>query len=627
MLSPGATDTLEEPVSSTKPDRIPQWLDDETQRGLFIARVDEAARRGRMSRRQFLTALGMGGAAAFLAACGAAPEVQEAPTLAPLSSVPPPTAMAAPTTTGLAILPDDQQVFRYTFATDPSSHDFNKDLYCGGESMLFAGLTTLSPDYEALPYAAESWSVSDDGLVYTFKLHPEGTWSNGDPVTAADFVWSFTRLLNPETAASYASILYDVKGAQAWNTGEGGSAEELGLKAVDDLTLEMTLEGPREYFPLLVGYAAALPSHRASVEAHGDSWTEAGKIVSNGPFLLARWERNKLLEFERNEAFAIAPKPKLKRLVGSVIDNNAGLLPYESGELDYRANAGIPAAEIARLQEDPALRKEFYRVPQSATAFLSPESNKPPFDLLPVRQALQHAIDRETILSVIYQLGQPAFTAMSPDMPYAISDQAHPEFKEAYTYDPELAMSLLKGTPYEGGQNWPEVTLTLRPVGPTIDLVGEVLQQQLQENLGMTVNVENPGDGRVFITNLFDGKYQLPLYVWFMDYPDPSNFYTAVWLGEANRRRFAWKSAEFDDLVKSAAGELDKEKRAGLYMDAERLLLREAAYIPLYYSFAVNMFKPSVSGIPTNKDSLIVTDNNIYRTMKDSLFLTEVPTA
>jgi ABC-type oligopeptide transport system substrate-binding subunit len=523
----------------------------------------------------------------------------------------------------VALLPDEQQVFRYTFATDPASHDFNKDLYCGGESMLFAGLTTLSPDYEALPYAAESWTVSDDGLLYTFKLHPEGKWTNGDPVTAQDFVFSFTRLLNPETGASYASILYDVKGAQPWNTGEGGSAEELGLKAVDDLTLEITLEGPREYFPLLVGYAAALPAHPASVEAHGDAWTEPDKIVSNGPFKLTKWERNKVLEFERNEDFAIAPKPTLTKLIGSVIDNNAGLLPYESGELDYRENRGIPAAEIARLQEDPALREEFYRVPQSATAFLSPEINKPPFDLLPVRQALQHAIDRETILSVIYQLGQPAYTLLSQDMPYAISDEAYPEFKEAYSYDPELAKSLLVGTPYEGGQNWPEITLTLRPVGPTIDLVGEVLQQQLAENLGMRVNVENPGDGRVYITNLFDGKYQLPLYVWFMDYPDPSNFYTAVWFGEANRRRFAWKNAEFDSLVTQAAGELDTAKRAEFYINAERLMLQEAAYIPLYYSFAVNMFKPYVAGIPTNKDGLIVTDNNIYRTMKSSLYLTE----
>ncbi|NJN16008.1 MAG: peptide ABC transporter substrate-binding protein [Oscillochloris sp.] len=524
-----------------------------------------------------------------------------------------------------AALSADQQVFRYTFATDPSSHDFNKDLYCGGESMLFAGLTTLSADYEPLPYAAESWAVSDDGLMYTFKLHPEGRWTNGDPVTAQDFVWSFTRLLNPETGASYASILYDVQGAQAWNTGEGGSAEELGLKAIDDYTLEITLAGPREYFPLLVGYAAALPSHRATVEAHGDSWTEADKIVGNGPFKLVTWERNKVLEFERNEDFAIAEKPKLTKLIASVIDNNAGLLPYESGELDYRENRGIPAAEIARLQEDPQLRQEFYRVPQSATAFLSPEITKPPFDLLPVRQALQHAIDRQTILNVIYQLGQPAYTLLSPDMPYAISDTEYPEFQSAYAYDPELARSLLVGTPYEGGQNWPEITLTLRPVGPTIDLVGEVLQQQLAENLGMRVNVENPGDGRVYINTLFEGKYQLPLYVWFMDYPDPSNFYTAVWYGKANRRRFAWKSDQFDTLVEAAAGETDKAARAGYYLEAERLMLQEAAYIPLYYAFAVNMFKPYMSGIPTNKDGLIVTDNNIYRTMKGSLFLTENP--
>ncbi len=609
-------------------ERIPDWLNDEDQRRMFLERVDGAARRTGISRRQFLTSLGFGGAAAFLAACGAqAPAAPEEPAAPAEPPTPAPTAVPAPEASAGEALPDDEQVFRYTFNTDPASHDFNKDLYCGGEASLFAGLTRLNADYQPEPYAAESWEVSDDGTVYTFTLHPEGRWSNGDPVTAEDFVYSFTRLLNPDTGASYASILYDVQGAQSWNLGEGGSADELGLNAIDDYTLEITLAGPREYFPLLVGYAAALPCHPASVEAHGDAWTEAGNIVSNGPFTLVSWERNQLLEFERNEDFVLAEKPKLKRLIAAVIDNNAGLLPYESGELDYRENRGIPAAEIPRLQEDPSLSQEFYRIPQSATAFLSPEIDKPPFDLLEVRQALQHAIDRSTILQVIYGLGEPAYTLLSQDLPYAIKPDEYPEFNDIYTYDPELARSLLVGTPYEGGQNWPEITLTLRPVGPTIDLVGEVLQQQLAENLGMQVNVENPGDGRVYINTLFDGGYQLPLYVWFMDYPDPSNFYTAVWYGQANRRRFAWKSDEFDSVVEQAAGELDQSARQELYVQAERIMAADAAYIPLYYSFAVNMFKPYVSGIPSNSDGLVVADNNIFRTMKNSLYVTDMKNA
>lgn len=619
-------------------DHTTRWLEDDEQRRLFAARIGEAAGRSGVTRRQFLTTLGLGGASAILAACGAAPPVASptdapssapttAPTVAPIAAAPtvgPTTApTAAPAPAGGNILPDDQQIFRIAYNTDPASHDFNKDLYNGGESSLFAGLTVLSPDYEPLPYAAESWSVSDDGTVYTFKLNPAGKWTNGDPVTAQDFVYSFTRQLDPATAASYAAILYDIKGAQEWNSGQGGGADQLGLRAVDDLTLEITLVGPREYFPLLVAYASALPAHRPSVEAHGDKWTEAGNIVSNGPFKLVKWERNRELVFERNEEFGIAPKPKLKTVIASIIPNNAGLLPYESGEIDWRSDQGIPATEIARLQSDPALSKQVIQVRRPATAFLSPEVNKPPFDLLGVRQALQHAIDREAILSVIYQLGEPAYSLISQDQPYAINPDQYPQFKDAYTFDPELAKSKLVGTPYEGGKNWPEVTLTLRPVGPTGKLVGEVLQQQLAQNLGLNVKLENPEDGRVFIGNVFDGKYQFIFYIWYTDFPDPSNHYTAIYYGPPARRRFAWKSAEFDAIVDAAAGEQDKAKRADLYIQAERVLLKEAAYIPLYYASAVNVFKPYVKGIPVSRDGFPVTDGSVYRGQKSSIFITD----
>ncbi|MFN8504544.1 ABC transporter substrate-binding protein [Kouleothrix sp.] len=598
-----------------------RWLEDDEQRALFAERIGAAAQASGMSRRQFLAALGLGGASALLAACGVGTSAPADSTAAPAAAAP----TAAPAAAGATgnPLPDEQQVFRFAYNADPASHDFNKDLYNGGEPTLFAGLTVLSPDYEAQPYAAESWSVSPDGTVYTFKINQKGKWTNGDPVTAEDFVYSFTRQLDPKTAASYAAILYDIKGAQEWNAGKGGSADKLGVKAVDKYTLEITLNGPREYFPLLVGYASALPAHRASVEKYGDKWTEPENIVSNGPFKLVKWEHNKALEFERNEDFAIAPKPKLKRAIASIIPYNAGLLPYESGELDYREPQGIPASEIPRLQADPDLSKQLVLVPTPATAFLSPEVNKPPFDQLGVRQALQHAIDRETLLKVIYGLGTPAYSLISQGQPYALDPEKYPDLVDAYKFDPDLAKSKLKGTPYEGGKNWPDVTLTLRPVGPTGKLVGEVLQQQLAQNLGLNVTIDSPEDSKVFISNLFGGKYQFVFYIWYTDYPDPSNHYTAIWYGSAARRRFAWKSDAFDKLVDSAAGEQDRAKRADLYLQAEKALLNDAAYIPLYYPLFTNVFKPYVQGIPHNKSGAPVTDGSVYRGQKLSIYLTD----
>ncbi len=317
------------------------------------------------------------------------------------------------------------------------------------------------------------------------------------------------------------------------------------------------------------------------------------------------------------------PKPKLKQVIASIIPYNAGLLPYESGELDYRENQGIPASEIPRLLEDPELSQQLVLVPTPATGFLSPESNKPPFDQLGVRQALQHAIDRETLLKVLNDLGTPAYSLISQGQPYALPPEQYPDLTEAYSFDPELAKSKLVGTPYEGGQNWPEVTLTLRPIGPTGKLIGEVIQQQLAQNLGLNVTIENPEDGKVFIANLFEGKYQLVFYLWYTDYPDPSNHYPAIWYGGAARRRFAWKSAEFDKLVDAAAGEIDPAKRADLYLQAERILLNEAAYIPLYYPLFPALFKPNVAGIPQNKSGAPVTDGSVYRGQKLHLYLTD----
>ena len=607
-------------------DKNHSWLEQAEQRALFAERMAEAAAASGLSRRQFLLALGLGGSSVLLAACGAAPDAGAGPTAAPAPGnatavTAAPAATAAPGAGGDAA-PDDRQVFRFAINADPASHDFNKDLYNGGEATLFAGLTRLDENYQAQPYAAESWTVSDDGTVYTFKINRKGTWTNGDPVTAHDFVYSFTRQLNPETGASYAAILYDIVGAQEWNTGAAGAGpDKLGIKAIDDYTLEITLKGPREYFPLLVGYASALPAHKASVERYGDKWTEAGNIVSNGPFKLKRWDRGRELEYERNEEFAVGPKPRLKTVIASVIPDNAGLLPYESGQIDARAANGIPASEVPRLQADPELSKQLIRISSPSIAFLSPEANKPPFDQLGVRQALQHAIDRETILKVINNLGVPAYSLISPDQPYTIDPNAYPEFPQAYAYDPERARSKLAGTPYEGGKNWPEVTLTSRPVGPNARLVAEVIQQQLAQNLGLTIKLENPEDGKVFISNLFGGKYQFVFYIWFTDYPDPSNHYTAIWYGKAARRRFAWKSATFDQLVSAAAGEIDKTKRADLYLQAERVMRDEAAYIPLYYPTPVNVYKPYVKGIPQNKSGVYVTDNSVYRSTKFNIYI------
>ena len=174
---------------------------------------------------------------------------------------------AAENTTPGAPVPDDQQVFRQATDAEPASQDFNKDLYSGGFRSLFSGLTILDKDFLPQPHVAEKWEISDDGTVYTLHFKEGQKWTNGDPVTAHDFEWSFKRQLDPATQASYAAFLYDLKNAEAFNTKkEGITADDVGAKALDDLTLELTLEGPRGYFLTVLAYTAALPAHRGAVE-------------------------------------------------------------------------------------------------------------------------------------------------------------------------------------------------------------------------------------------------------------------------------------------------------------------------------------------------------------------------
>src|SRR5437870_4895712 len=180
------------------------------------------------------------------------------------------------------------------YEQDPSSHDFNKDLYCGGTPQLFAGLMRFNVNFEAVPYVAEKVTPNKDGSVWTFAIRKDSKWSDGGPCTARDFEYSWKRQMDPASKNPYSSYFYDIKGAEAFNKGKASDASQVGVVAKDDWTLEVTLEGPRGYFPVLSAYLAAYPAHRASVEKHGDKWTEAANIVCNGPFVLESREHNKV---------------------------------------------------------------------------------------------------------------------------------------------------------------------------------------------------------------------------------------------------------------------------------------------------------------------------------------------
>lgn len=591
------------------------WTQDAEQVALFQQRSQGAG----INRRAFMKILASASAAAALAACAPAPAAQ--PTTAGAAAP----AAAASNSAGAAV-PDAEQVFRQATDAEPASQDFNKDLYNGGNSGLFAGLTVFDKDYKPQPYVAEKWELNDKGDVYTFHLKPGQKWTNGDPVTAQDFEWSFKRQLDPATQASYAAFLFDLKNAEAFNTKQAGiTADDVGVKAIDELTLEITLEGPRGYFLTVLAYTAALPAHKGAVEKFGDKWTEPANIVTNGPWKLTAWEHEKQLIYERNDDFILAPKPKLRKIISPIIASEAQLAAYEAGELDRTL---APIAEIKRLEADPVLSKEIHQFSQTGAFYLAPAYSQKPFDLKEVRLALNHAIDRDSLVKTVLQgIGQPAYTFGPPDAPGYLDPAKYPWIKDLTEYNPQKALDLLKGTPYEGGKNWPEVTLTYRPdeLAGIPSLAAQAIQAFLKQNIGLEIKLEGL-ESKAFREKMWAHKIQLTYVRWYMDYPDPNNNFFFDWYSSrSSGSRHEYKDPEFDKIVTQAAGENDWDKRLELYIAAEKRMLEDGAATYVYYPFGVRLYKPWVQGLPVNSDGLPVQDWNIYNGLTQEVYIADAP--
>jgi oligopeptide transport system substrate-binding protein len=511
------------------------------------------------------------------------------------------------------------QVFRHgAFNDEPGSFDVNKDLYCNCEWSVFAGLMRFTPDFVSVPWLAEKVESNADGSVWTFRLRKDARWSNGDPVTAHDFAWSWKRQLDPATAAPYSAFLYDLKNGEAFNKGQVKDAQEVGVKALDDYTLQAMLEGPRGYFPVLVAYAAALPAHRPSVEKHGDKWTEPSHIVTNGAWVLESWDHNKQFTLAKNPHYFDKDNIVLERVIYPIIPRAAGILPYDNNEVDYVV---VPPGDLRRLQADPKVSNEVSRYFFPGTFYLVPQVSKPPFDHPKVRQAMSHAIDRKIIAERISQgFGIPAHAMIPPGLPGYFDDEA---LKQLQRFDPKLAMESLKGTPYEGGKHWPKIVMSMRDEPYAAKPMAEGVQAMLREVLNMPTELEVM-EPRVFRERLWKQDLQLIWVRWFMDYPDPHNEYFDTFYGKRTTgKRQAWANDAFDDLISTARGELDTPKRMALYRQAEEVLQRDAGYIPVVWTVRYVAFKPWVKGLPRNKEGHIVPDGNIYRGMMEHIYIVE----
>jgi len=503
------------------------------------------------------------------------------------------------------------------YQNDPGSHDFNKDLYCNGVAELWAGLMKFNADFQAVPYVASKVTSNTDGSTWTFTIRKDSKWSDGSPCTARDFEYSWKRQLDPATAAPYASFLYDIKNGEAFNKKQITDASQVGVRAKDDWTLEVTLEGPRGYFPVLSAYLAALPGHRGSIEKYGDKWTEAGNIVSNGPFVLESWEHNKQMVLKKNPHFINAKDVRLEKVIIPIVPVASGALPYENNELDLTV---LQTADMKRLQGDPKTAPQVFRFPYPGTWYLTPQVTKPPFDNVKVRRALGHAIDRDNVVRVSQGFAIPAHSMIPPGFPGALDDK---KIRDIQRFDPKAAMAMLKGTPYEGGRNWPKVTLTMREEGLGSKPLAEAVQAVLLEHLNLKTDLEVV-EQRVFRERLWKQELQLVWIRWFMDYPDPHNEYFDTFYGKKTTgKRQAWTNDAFDKELESGRDTRDAKKRLAHYAKAEEILQTDAGYVPVAWVLRWAAAKPWVRGIETNKAGDRVVIGNIYVDMLSHLYVAE----
>jgi ABC-type oligopeptide transport system substrate-binding subunit len=543
-------------------------------------------------------------------------------------------AQATPSGGGEGPTTGEEQVFYNSdLQVDPSSFDFNADLYCGAEVETWAGLLTFDADGVAVGDWAETFESNEDASVWTFHLRPNNTgWTNGDPVTAEDFVWSFARLLDPVTANTYSFILYDIKNAEAFSTGKAAdgstptpaiTAADLGLKAIDQWTLEITLEGPRANFPQKLAYTACSPAHRASVEEHGADWA-LGEVplVSNGPLKLDKWDKGIKATLSKNENYWAAADMHLTKVVDPFIPSSNQANNYENGTGDQRLDwATLGAADYVRFRDDPNLSTQLHQYIYPGIWMLLPSNGVAPFDSLEVRKALSHAIDRDRLVTVTEGLVQPAH-CMVPQGVYGFFQD--PAVDEIQKFDPALAKEALVGTPYEGGANWPEITILMRGEEEIYnsDIMLNDIIAQLDENLGMKVEIVSLTE-QAFRDRFYTNTDQLVWIRWWYDYPDPDNGYFDMFYGQkpAGSKRQAWSNAEFDAVIVEAKAVLDPDARLELYKQAETIIQNDVGYIPVVYRLDVYAFKPWVKGISVNSQGFTVPDGNIYVRAKTHYYI------
>lgn len=439
---------------------------------------------------------------------------------------------------------------------------------------LFEGLVQYDPKTsKGIPAMASSWTTSADGLTVTFKLR-DAKWSDGQPVTAQDFVYGWRRTLNPETASDYAYMLgMVVKGADAYNSGKG-KAEDVGIKAIDSKTLEVQLVGPAPYFVDMTAHSAFAPTPKWVVDKFGDQWTKPGNLVSNGAYTLKEWAAQDYIYVVKNNNYWDAKNVKLKDIKYLLSDNTStNYKMFKAGAVDWML--GITLDMIDEIK----LRKDYQVSAQFATYYVNLNNQRKPFDDVRVRKAFSAAIDRQTLVDEVLKGGQIPATAFAPPMA-GYTPQAGQGFNVAE------AKKLLAEAGYPDGKGFPTLTYVYN-TSAGHKLNAEFIQQQLKTNLGIDIVLQNM-EFKTLIELRNKHDFTIARDGWVGDYLDPNTMLDLFITGSGNNSG-DYRNPDYDKLL-DAAMKAKGEERMKMLMAAEKMLLtRDQAFLPLYYYVSQDM--------------------------------------
>ena len=466
---------------------------------------------------------------------------------------------------------------------------------------LFEGLAVKNPiTLEPEPGVAERWEISPDGTVYTFFINPQAKWSNGEPVTASDYVWSWERALHPETGSLYAYMLFPVVNAEKFASGAIDDFAEVGIKSLDAQTLRISLNAPTPYFLQLMDHYSTFAVHPETVLKFGGMsdrftlWTRPENIVSNGAFTLKEWSLNRQIKVEKNPHYWDKSSVALEGVYFYPTENVVSEERMFRSE-QLHVTQGIPLGKIPNyraVQNSP-----YVQAPYLGTYYYLINTKKPPVDDVRVRKALSYAIDRDTLTrTVLRDTAIPAYSITPPDtLGY------NPP--KLFSFDPEQARALLAEAGYPDGQGWPGLEITYN-TNEDHRKIAVAVQQMWKDELGIDVSITNQ-EWKVYLNTVSQGEFQVARRGWIGDYVDANNFLD-LFLANGGNNNTGYANAEFDDIILNQAPKAaSREERYQLFFQAETMMMQEMPIIPFYTYTSKRLIHPSVSGIyPNIMDSL-----------------------